>query len=115
MQWPMLNITCSNWYRVPAQVDKVKSHFTKSAMHKVAERCDLHHFESDAEHLEFTDSLLADSKYLFPVSEHVEGGVRSSNPMQRESKFANEWPASTLLLGGSNPAVYLHQILSSGE
>jgi len=65
--------------------------------------------------LEFIDSLLADKKYLFPVAERVEGGVRGPNPMQRELKAANECPASTLLLGGSNPAVDLHQISSSGE
>jgi hypothetical protein len=40
--------------------------------------------------LEFTDSLLADNKYLFPVAEHVEGGVRGPNPTQRESKAANK-------------------------
>jgi len=34
---------------------------------------------------------------------------------KRESKAANEWPASTLLPVGSNPEVYLHQILSPGE
>ena len=68
-----------------------------------------------AERLEFIDSLLADNKYLFPIAERVEGGVRSPNPMQRELKAANEWLESTLLPGGSNPAVYIHQILSSGE
>jgi len=84
-------------------------------MDNIAELCDLHHFESAAERLEFIDSLLADNKYLFPVAERVEGGVRSPNPTQRESKAANEWPASTLLSVGSNPTVCLHQILSSGE
>jgi hypothetical protein len=76
---------------------------------------DLHRIESAAERLELIDSLLADNKYLFPIAEHVEGGVRTPNPTQRESKAANEWPASTLLPGGSNPTVYLHQILLSGE
>jgi hypothetical protein len=47
---------------------------------------DLHSFESTTEHSEFIDSLLADNKYLFPVAEHVEGGVRSSNLMKRESR-----------------------------
>jgi len=102
-------------YQVRAQVNKVKSHFIKSARDNIAELYDLHRFESAAEHLEFIDSLLADNKYLFPVAERVEGGVRGPNPMQREAKAADEWPASTLLPVGSNPAVYLHQILSSGE
>jgi len=65
--------------------------------------------------LEFIDSPLADNKYRFPLAERVEGGVRGSNPTQRVSKPDSEWPLSTLLRGGSNPAVYLHQILSSGE
>jgi hypothetical protein len=65
--------------------------------------------------LEFIDSLLLDNEYLIPVLEHVEGGVRGPNPMQNESKAANEWPVSTSLAGKSNSAVYLHQILSSGE
>jgi len=61
------------------------------------------------------DSLRADNKYLVPVAEHVEGGVRGPNPTQRELKADNQLLASTLLPGGSYPAVYLHQILSSGE
>ena len=114
-QRPTLDITRSNWYQVRAQVDKVKSHFIQSARENIAELYDLHRFESAAERLEFIDSLLADNKYLFPIAERVEGGVRGPNATQRESKAANEWLASTLLPGGSNPAVYLHQILSSGE
>jgi len=114
-QRPMLDITRSNWHQVRAQVDNVKSYLTQSAMDNIAELYDLHRSESDAERLEFIDSLLADNKYLFPVAERVEGGVRGPNPMQRESKAANEWPASTLLPGASNPAVNLHQILSLGE
>jgi len=101
--------------KVQSQVDKVQSHFIQSARDHIAELYDLHHFESDAERLEFIDSLLADIKYLFPVAERVEGGVHGPNPTQRVSKAANEWPASTLLPAGSNPRVYLNQILSSGE
>jgi len=114
-QQPMLDIARSNWYQVRTQVDTVKSHFIQSARDNLAELYDLHRFESTAERLEFIDSLLADNKYLFPIAEHVEGGVRGPNATQRKSKAANEWLASTLLSGGSNPAVYLHQILSSGE
>jgi len=114
-QRPTLDITCSKWYQVRAQVDKVKSHFIQLARDILAELYDLHRFESTAEHLEFIDSLLADNEYLFRIAERVEGGVRSPNSMQRESKAANEWLASTLLPGGSNYAVYLHQILSLGE
>jgi len=84
-------------------------------MENIAELYDLHRIESAAERLEFIDSLLADTKYLFPIAERVEGGVRGPNPTQRESKAANEWLASTLLLGGSNPTVDIHQILSSVE
>jgi len=112
---PTLDITCSIRYQVRVQVDKVKSHFIQSARDHIAELYDLHRFESDAERLEFIDSPLADNKYHFPVAEHVEGGVRGPNPTQIVSKAANEWPASTLLPGGRNPGVYLHQILSSGE
>jgi len=93
----------------------VKFHFIQSIRDNLAELYDLHRFESTAEHLEFIDSLLADNKYLFPVTERVEGGVRGPNPMQRVSKAANEWSASTLYPGGNNPAIYLHRILSSGE
>jgi len=91
----MLDITSSNRYQVQAQVDKVTSHFIQSARTNIAELYDLHRFESDTEHLEFIDSLLADNKYLFPVAEHVDGGVRGPNPAQRESKAANDWPVST--------------------
>jgi hypothetical protein len=112
---PTLNITCSIRYQVRAQVNKVKSHSNLSATDHLAELYDLHHFESDTEHLEFIDSLLADNEYHFPVAECVEGGVRGPELMQRVSKAANKWPASTLLPGGSNRGIDLHQILSSGE
>jgi hypothetical protein len=114
-QRPTLDTTRSDWYQVRAQVHKVKSHFIQSARDNIAELYYFHRFESTAERLEFIDSLLADNKHLFPIAERVEGGVCDPNPTQRESKAANEWLASTLLPGGSNPAVYLHQILSSGE
>ena len=110
-----LDITRSNRYQVHAQVDQVKSHFIQSAKHNIAELHDLHHFESATERLEFIHSLLAHNKYLFPVAERVEGGVRSPNPTQRESKAADECPASNLRPVGSDAADYLHQILSSGE
>jgi len=89
-QPPTLDITRSIRYQVRAQVDKVKSHFIQSAKDNIAELYDLHHFECNAERLEFIDSLLADNKYLFPVAECVEGGVRGPNPTQRVSKAANE-------------------------
>jgi len=114
-QWPTLDITCSNWYQIRAQVEKIISYFIQTATGNIAEIDDLHRFESDIEHLEFIVHLLVDNKYCFPVAEHVEGGVCDPNPMQRESKAVNEWPASTLLPSWSNPAVYLQQILSSCE
>ena len=114
-QWPTLDIKRSNRYQVGAQVNKVKSHFIQSARENIAEHYDLHRFESAAECLEFINSPLADYKCYFSVAEHVEDGVRSPNPMQRELIPANEWPASTVLPGRSNPGVYLHRILSSGE
>jgi len=89
--------------------------YIQSAKANIAGHCDLHGFESDIEHLEFIHSLPADNKYLFRAAEHVEGGVRGPNPMQRESKAANKWPASTILPGWHNPVVYLYQISSSGE
>jgi len=64
-QRPTLDSTQSNWYQVPAQVDKVKSHFIHSETDSIAELYDLHSFESTAERLEFIHSLLADNKYLF--------------------------------------------------
>jgi hypothetical protein len=87
----------------------------QSVRENIAELYDLHRFESAAEGLEFIDYLLADNKYHFPVAERVDGGVRGPNPTQRESKADNELLASTLLPGRGNSAVYLHQILSSGE
>jgi hypothetical protein len=54
-------------------------------MDNIAELYGLHRFESAAEHLEFIDSVLADNKYLFPIAERVEGGVRDRKPTQRES------------------------------
>jgi hypothetical protein len=45
----------------------------------------------------------------------VEGGVHGPNPTQKESKADNEWLVSTELPRGSNPAVYLDHIISSGE
>jgi hypothetical protein len=47
-QQPTLDITCSNWYQLRAQVDKVKSHFIPSARDNKAELYDFHLFESDA-------------------------------------------------------------------
>jgi hypothetical protein len=108
-QWPTLDITRSNRSQVRAQADKVKSHFIQSARDTIAELYDLHRVESAAERLEFINSLLADNTYLFPIAEHVEGGAHRPNLTQRVSKPTNQWPASTLPPGASNPAVYLHQ------
>jgi len=114
-QRPTVDITRSNRYQVHTQVNKVKSHFIQSARDTIAELYDLHRIESAAECLEFIDSLVADNKNLFPVAEPVEGGVCGPKPTQRESKANNEWLASTVLAGGSNPTVYLHRVLLSGE
>jgi hypothetical protein len=114
-QRPTVDITWSTRYKVRTQVDKVKSHFIPSVRDNISELYDLHRFESSEERFEFIDSHLAHNKYLFPVAEGLEVGVRGPNPTQRESKADNELLASTLLPGGSNPAVYLQQILSSGE
>jgi hypothetical protein len=110
-----MDITCSIQYQVRAQVDIVKSHFIQSTRNYLAEVHDLHCFESDTESLEFIDSLLADNKYIFPVAERVEDGVRDPNPMQSVSKSANKCPVSTLLPGETNPVVYQHQNLSLSE
>jgi hypothetical protein len=113
-QRPMVDIIHSNWYQVRIPVDKVKSHFIQSLRHNIAERYGLYHFESAAERFEFIDSLLADNKYPFPVAESVEGSVRGPNPTQRESKADSEWLPSTLLPGGCNATVYIHEILCLG-
>jgi len=89
-QRPTLDNTCSNWYQVRAQVDKVKSHFIQSACDNIAQQYDLHCFESTTEHLKFIDSLRADNKCLVPIPECVQGGVCGPNPTQTELKAANE-------------------------
>jgi hypothetical protein len=98
-----LDITRSILYQVRAQADKVKSIFIQPEMDHIADNYDLHRFESDAECLKFNESLLVDKKYIVPVAEHVEHGVRGPNPTQSVPKAANEWLASTLIPGGSNP------------
>jgi len=82
-QRPTYDIKCSNWYQVREQVDTIMTHFIQSAMENIAELYDLHHCESAVERLEFIDSLFPVNKYLFPVAEHVEGGVHGPNPTQR--------------------------------
>jgi len=114
-QRPTLDNTHANGYQVRAHVNMVKSHLIQSARDNIAELYDLHHIVSAAERLEFIDSVLADNKYLFPIAERVEDGVRGPNPTQRELKAANEWLASTVNPGGSTPADYLRQNISSGE
>ena len=114
-QGPTEDITCSNWYQVRAQVRKDKFHSIPSTRESIRELYRLHHFQSEPEHLGFIDSHLANNKYLFPVAERVEDGVSGPNPMHRVSKSANEWPASALLPGGSNPRVYQIQIVSLGS
>jgi hypothetical protein len=79
-----LDITHSNRYLVRAKVNNVTSHFIQSARDNIADLYDLQRFESAAEHLEFIDPLLADSRNLFPVAQHVEGDVRGPNPTQRD-------------------------------
>jgi len=91
-RWPTLDTTRTIRYQVYAQVDTVKSHFIQSARDNVAELYDLHRFESNTEHLKFIDSHLADSRYLFPVVEHVGDGVRGANRTERVPKAAYEWP-----------------------
>jgi hypothetical protein len=71
-------------------VDKVKTHFIQSVRDTIAEIYNLQLFESAAEHLEFIHSHRADNKYLFPVAERVEDGVRGPNPTPRESKADNK-------------------------
>jgi hypothetical protein len=114
-QRPRVDITRSYWYQVRIQVHKVISNFIQTARDLIAELYDLNRFDSTAERLKFIDAFLADNKSLFLVAEGVKGGVRGPNPTQRESKADNKWLTSTLLPGGSNPAVYVHQSLSSGE
>jgi hypothetical protein len=60
-QWPTLDITCSIWYQVQAQVDMVISHFIQSARDTIAKIYYLHCFESNKEHLELIHSLLVDN------------------------------------------------------
>jgi hypothetical protein len=78
-----VDYTHSIWYEVRTQVDKVKLHYIQLARDNIVELYDLHRIESAAERLEFIDSILADSMYLFPIAERVEGGARSRNRTQR--------------------------------
>jgi hypothetical protein len=78
-QRPILDNTCSNRNQVRAQVEKVTSHFIHSPRDNTAEFYHLHLFQFVAERLKFIDSRLAVNKDLFPVAEHVEGGVRGPN------------------------------------
>jgi len=112
---PTMDVERSDWYQVRAEVDMVKSQFSQWTKNNIGKLYYLHRFESDAELLEFIDSLLADNKYLLPVTEHVECGVRIPNQSQRLSTAADIWPASILLPGGNNLRVYLHFFVSSSE
>jgi hypothetical protein len=107
-----LDITHSNGHQVHIPVEKIKSHFIKSARDNIAEQYDLDRIKSAVERLEFIDSPMADNKNRFPIAERVEGGGRCPNPMQSELKAANDWPVSTLLPVRNNPAVSLLIILS---
>ena len=81
-QGPTMDITHSNRLSVRAQVIKVKSHFIHSPQDNILELCDLHRFESAAEHLEFMDSPLADDMDLLCLAEQMEGGLCIPNPIQ---------------------------------
>jgi hypothetical protein len=89
------DISSTNRDQVGTHVNKIQSPFTHSARIIIAELCDHHAFECDAEHLEFVHSLLAVTKYHLPVAEHVAGGVCGPNPRHRVSKFDKDRPAST--------------------
>jgi hypothetical protein len=110
-----LDSTRSNRYQVQAKVDKYKYYFVQSANDNTAELYGLPYLESTEERLNFIDSGVGENESLFAVADHVEGGVHVPNPMQRESKAANEWPSSTLHPSESIPSVYQGQILSLGE
>jgi hypothetical protein len=114
-QWPTFDNISLNRYQVSAQVDHVELYFIQAGRHNIAELYDLHSFESFVKFLQFTDCLQGDYKYLLPVAESVQGGVRGPNPTQRDLNAVNVWTASAGLPGGRNPTVYLNQILSSGE
>jgi hypothetical protein len=73
-------------------------------------RYNLHHCISDSEFLEFIDLLQAGNQYLFPVAEHVKGGVHGPNSIQRMWITANKWTESSLLAAGGNRRVYLNQM-----
>lgn len=103
-----MDTTWSNWDQIPAQVDIVKLHFTQSARDNIAALDDLNDFQSTAANLKSIDSLLDDSKYLFPVADRVDGGVGSPNPTKRKSNGDNAWLVSTLPPGGTNPVVYVN-------
>jgi hypothetical protein len=79
---PTLAIPRLNGYQVRTQIGKVRSHLIQSFRGNIAELHDLHRFESATQSLEFIDSHLPYNKYLFPLPEHVEGGVHGQNPKQ---------------------------------
>jgi hypothetical protein len=88
---------------------------TYLAMNNEAEHYDICQLQSIAVYWELTESVVADNNYLISVTNHAEGGVYRPNTVQGVSKAANESPVSTMLHGSSNCAVYLPQILLSGE
>jgi hypothetical protein len=89
----------------------VKVHYIQSARDNIAALEDLNRFQSTREKLKLIDSLLEDSKYLFPGAERVDVGVCSPNPTERKSNGDGEWLVFTFPPGGSNPVVYLKQIV----
>ena len=101
-QRPTLDITCSNRYQVRAQVNKVKSHYIQSARDNIAEQYGLHRFGSDAERLEFIDSLLADNANLFSVAERVESG----DAVQIERRECRK-----LLINSQHPPYFLAEAI----
>jgi hypothetical protein len=106
-----LDITRSNWDQIPAQVNMVKLHFIQSARDNIAALDDLNHFQSAPENLKLIDSLLENSKYLFPGAERVAVGGCRPNPTERKSNGDSEWLVYTFLPGGCNPVVDLDRIL----
>jgi len=90
-----LHSTRSNWDKIPAQVDMVKLHFIESARDNIAALDDVNRVQSAPENLKLLDSLLEDSKYLFPGAERVDVGVCRPNQTERKSNGDSELLVST--------------------
>jgi hypothetical protein len=81
-------------------------------MDNIAEHYDHHRYESAAEHVEFSNSLLAHIENISAVAKRIKRDVHGQNPMQREFESDTQLLVSTLHPCEGIPAMDLHHIVS---